>query len=97
MYACLVLIFIVQKSFLPKNYFLTAEINLTIRGLLQTWLIVVVHVCWHASYAILDPLYPKGSYVITPVCGPYLCVSVFEYLRDSSLVFSKTLHEARGQ
>ena len=33
--------FFVQKSFLTKNYFLTAEINLTTRGPLYTCLVLV--------------------------------------------------------
>ena len=43
-------------------------------------------------------VYPSWSYVITPVSGPSVGQwSVFRYLRDSSLVFSETLHEVEGQ
>ena len=41
-------------------------------------------------------VYPLGSIVIAlvrlSVC-PSVCPSVFKYLKDRSLVFSKTLHE----
>ena len=50
--------------------------------------------------SILDPGFtPKGSLVIALVrvcvCVS-LCVSVFKYLRDFSLVFSSFLHEVRA-
>ena len=37
---CIFLFFFVQKSFLTKNYHLTAEINLTIPGPLYTCLVI---------------------------------------------------------
>ena len=41
-------------------------------------------------------VYPKGSLVIALVCvSVRVCVSVFKYLRDRSLVFSNFLHEVR--
>ena len=37
------------------------------------------------------------SLVITLVSGGSLCRSLFKCLKDSSFVFSETLHEVRGQ
>ena len=44
------------------------------------------------------PVYPRGSYVITPVSlsvRPSVCLSVFKDLRDHALVFSNFFHEVR--
>ena len=41
-------------------------------------------------------VYLMGSIVIALV-RLSVCLSVFKYLRDRSLVFSETLHEVRGQ
>ena len=41
-------------------------------------------------------VYPKGSLVITSMVRPSVCVFVFKYLRDCSLVFSSFLHEVRA-
>ena len=40
-------------------------------------------------------LYPLGSIVIALV-RPSICLSIFKYLRDHSLLFSETLHGIRG-
>ena len=45
-------------------------------------------------------VYPLGSLVIALVrvsVRVCVCVSVFKYLRNRSLVFSETLHEVAGQ
>ena len=53
------LIFLVQKSFLTKNYFLTADRNLTTRGPLYTCLAMVAFkkisakVSWSGYYHVL--------------------------------------------
>ena len=39
-------------------------------------------------------VYPKGSLVVA--LSAHVCVSVFEYLRGCSLVFSSFLHEVRA-
>ena len=41
-------------------------------------------------------VYPRGSLVITLVCGPSVRWSLFKYLRDRSLFFSNFLHEVRA-
>ena len=48
------LIFFVQKSFLTKNYFLTAEIKLTTRGPLYTCLVFIVMNCASNFFAIVN-------------------------------------------
>ena len=40
-------------------------------------------------------VYLKGSLVITLVVSVCVCLSVFKYLRDRSLVFSNVLREVR--
>ena len=49
-------IFFVQKSFLTKNYFLTAEIDLTIGGPLYTRLVYSTYMCIYVDTVIYRTL-----------------------------------------
>ena len=65
------LIFLVQKSFLTKYYFLTAEINLTTRGALYTCLVgpekdqCVLSIYWKRYYYTWLILIFPGSFFIS--------------------------------
>ena len=61
---CAVFDFFVNKSFLTKNYFLTAELNLTTWGPLYTCLVLFTKLCFYTLlltlFCCLEPIGKNG-------------------------------------
>ena len=78
------LFFFVQKSFLTKNYFLTAEINLTTRGPLYTCLVLFVNIIM-LIYSMTIVIQHSERLEIFTRC--VLWVQLFEEVKQLSQIF----------